>query len=147
VTSFPGILYRFADPVSLHRLDAPEKRFMSIDTYKITRHTIQFLTKRVKETAQSMIVLRLYDDDNVNRAIVIFEDHAGAAPPKPTGDHARQQATAYLDIAHHIPYMDILRREKTVYLKMGWTQQGKVRLLSQISIDTKKEVLGEFFAP
>jgi hypothetical protein len=43
--------------------------------------------------------------------------------------------------------MDILRREKTVYLKMGWTQQGKIHLLSQLSIDTKKEVLGEFFTP
>jgi hypothetical protein len=30
---------------------------------------------------------------------------------------------------------------------MGWTQQGKLRLLSHVSIDTKKEVLGQFFNP
>ena len=41
--------------------------------------------------------------------------------------------------------MDILRNEKTVYLKLAWSQQGKVTTLQHLSIDTKKEVIGEFF--
>jgi hypothetical protein len=120
---------------------------MSIDTFRIARHTVQFLTKKIGDEAHSMIILRLHDDAGVNRAVVIFEDRAGGAPPKPTGDYEQKTATAYLDIAHHGAYMDILQREEPVYLKMGWTQQGKLRLLSHVSIDTKEEVLGQFFNP
>jgi hypothetical protein len=41
--------------------------------------------------------------------------------------------------------MDILRLEKPVYLKIGWTQQGRARVVAQVSLDTKKEVIGDFF--
>jgi hypothetical protein len=89
--------------------------------------------------------LRLYDDDNANRGIMVFERYGDDQPPKPVGDDAEQKATAYLDIAHYLPYMDILRLESPIYLKMSWTQQGKLKVLSHVSIDTKKEVIGEFF--
>jgi hypothetical protein len=53
--------------------------------------------------------------------------------------------TAHLDLSLFGAYMDVLRLEKPVYLKIGWTQQGKLRAVGQVSIDTKREVLGEFF--
>jgi hypothetical protein len=118
---------------------------MAITIHTITRYTVQVLTKRSGETAQSYITVRLYDDDNTNRGVVLFQDYGSENPPKPTGDHDSQSATTYLDLSLYDTYMDILRLEKPVYLKIGWTQQGKLLTVGQVSIDTKKEVIGEFF--
>ena len=41
--------------------------------------------------------------------------------------------------------MDILRLEMPVYLKIHWTQHGRARSVHHVSIDTKKEVIGEYF--
>ena len=118
---------------------------MAITIHTITRYAVQLLTKKAGEEAQSYITLRLYDDDNNNRGIVLFSDYGGAEPPKPTGDYGDQSVTAYLDLSLYSAYMDILRLEKPVYLKIGWTQQGRARVVAQVSIDTKKEVIGDFF--
>ena len=119
---------------------------MSVTIHRITRYTVQVLTKRAGEDAHSFITLRLYDDDNVSRAVAVFESYDGdQEPPKPTGDRDAQTATAHLDVAHYQPYMDILRNEKTVYLKLSWSQKGKSTTLQNLSIDTKKEVIGEYF--
>ena len=119
---------------------------MSVTIPRITRYTVQVLTKKAGEAAQSLITVRLYDDDNVSRAVAVFETHpAGEEPAKPTGDFDAQTATAHLDVAHYRAYMDILRFEKTVYLKLAWGQQGKSMALQHLSIDTKKEVIGEYF--
>lgn len=118
---------------------------MAITIHTITRYAVQLLTKRSGEEAQSLITLRLYDEDNVNRGVVLFADYEGENPPKPTGDHASQSVTLHLDLSLYDAYMDILRLEKSVYLKIGWTQQGKMRAVSQVSIDTKKDVIGDFF--
>ena len=77
--------------------------------------------------------------------MLLFEDFSGREPPKPVGDYGKQYVTAHLDIAHYPAYLDVLRHEKRVYLKIGWTQQARTRVVSQVSIDTKKEVIGEFF--
>ncbi len=120
---------------------------MPVTIHRITRHTVQVLTKKVGEDAHSFITVRLYDDDNVSRAVAVFENYGPKAePPKPTGDHDAQTATAYLDVAHYPAYMDILRDEKVVYLKLAWGLQGKVTALQHLSIDTKKEVIGEYFS-
>ncbi len=121
---------------------------MSVTIHRITRYTVQVLTKKTGEDGHSFVTVRLYDDDNVSRAVAVFENYAsGAEPTKPTGDHESQTATAHLDIAHLKGYMDVLREEKTVYLKLGWSQQGRIMTLSHLSIDTKKEVIGEYFQP
>ncbi len=114
-------------------------------TQSIIRYTVQTLTKKVGENARTTIIVRLYDDDSNNRGVILFENYGDEEPPKPTGDFDAQTVTAYLDIAHYAPYMDILRLEKPIYLKMAWTQFGASKRLSQVSIDTKKEILGEFF--
>lgn len=119
---------------------------MPVTVHSIARYTVQVLTRKEGEDAHTYITVRLYDDDNVNRGVTVFEHYADKAPPKPVGDHEQQTATAYIDIAHHTAYMDVLRHESPIYLKMSWTQAGKNAVLSQMSIDTKKEVLGEFLS-
>jgi hypothetical protein len=118
---------------------------MAVTIHTITRYTVQVLTRKVGEQAHSYITVRFYDEDNNNRGVAVFETYGDAEPPKPHGDYASQYVTAHLDVAHYAAYMDILRLERPVYLKIGWTQQGKARVVSQVSIDTKKEVFGEFF--
>jgi hypothetical protein len=118
---------------------------MSITIHAITRYTVQVLTKKVGEQAQSYITVRLYDEDNKSRGVAIFENFGASEPPKPTGDYKSQSVRTHLDIAHYHAFMDILRLEMPVYLKLGWTQQGRAKGISQVSIDTKKEVIGEFF--
>jgi len=119
---------------------------MSVTIHRITRYTVQVLTKKMGEDAHSFITVRLYDDDNVSRAVAVFEKYdPGAEPPKPTGDFDAQTATARLDIAQYPAYIDILRHEKSIYLKLAWGQQGSAMALQHMSIDTKKEVIGEYF--
>lgn len=117
---------------------------MPVTIHSITRYTVQLLTRKEGEQAHSYITVRLYDDDNVNRGVTVFEHYDDKEPPKPVGDHEAQSATCYIDIAHYRAYMDVLRYESPIYLKMSWTQAGKNAVLSQLSIDTKKEVIGEF---
>jgi hypothetical protein len=118
---------------------------MPVTIHAITRYTVQVLTRKEGEHAHSYITVRLYDHDNVNRGTTVFERYGDTQPPKPVGDHDDQKATAYMDTAHYRAYMDILRLESPIYLKMSWTQQGNIKVLSHVSIDTKKEVIGEFF--
>ena len=47
---------------------------MSVTIHRITRYTVQVLTKKQGEDAHSFITLRLYDDDNESRAVAVFEN-------------------------------------------------------------------------
>jgi hypothetical protein len=119
----------------------------AVTLHNIARYAVQVLTKKIGEDAHSFITVRLYDHEGVIRGTAVFENFDdGQEPPKPTGDYNAQTAVAHIDIAHYPAYMDVLRLENPIYLKMGWTQSGRVRVLSQMSIDTKKEVIGEYFA-
>lgn len=118
----------------------------SVTLHSIVRYTVQVLTKKMGENAHSFITVRLYDHDDVIRGTAVFENFApGQEPPKPTGDYKAQTGVAHIDIAHYPAYMDVLRLESPIYLKLGWTQSGRLRQLSQMSIDTKKEIIGEYF--
>ncbi len=119
---------------------------MAVTLHSISRYTVQVLTKKTGEHAHSFITVRLYDHDDVIRGTAVFENFdEDQEPPKPTGDYKAQTATAHIHILHYPAYMDVLRLENPIYLKMGWTQAGRVRTLSQMSLDTKKEVIGEYF--
>ena len=119
---------------------------MAVTLHSIARYTVQVLTKKIGEDAHSFITVRLYDHDDVIRGTAVFENFAeGAEPPKLTGDYKAQTATAHIDIAHYAAFMDVLRLENPIYLKLAWSQRGRVRTLNQVSIDTKKEVIGEYF--
>ena len=118
---------------------------MTITIHTITRYTVQVLSKKVGEQAQTYFTVRLYDESGNNPGVAVFEKLGSRETAKPTGDHQKESVTIYFDIDLFDAFMDILRQENAVYLKIGWTQQGKVKTVAQASIDTKKEVLGEFF--
>jgi hypothetical protein len=79
---------------------------MQITIHTITRHTVQVLTKKTGEHATSYVTVRLYDDDNNNRGIAVFEDYGSIDPPKPTGSFRNQLVTAHLDLSLFGAYMD-----------------------------------------
>ena len=97
------------------------------------------------DQAPTRITVLLYDDDGNNPGVAIFDRLGSREPAKPTGDYEKESVTIHFDIDLFDAYMDILRQEETVYLKIGWTQQGKVQTVAQASIDTKEEIIGEFF--
>ena len=113
--------------------------------HTITRHTVQVLTERIREESRTAIIVRLYDAEGNNPGVVIFRDHDVGKPPKPVGDFDSGRATCYLDMAAYGPYMDVLRREGPLYLKIAWRQLGALKQVSHVSIDTKQEILGEYF--
>jgi hypothetical protein len=106
---------------------------------------VQILTERIREESRTAIIVRLYDADGNNPGVVIFRDHEVGKPPKPVGDFDTGRMTCYLDMAAYGPYMDVLRRETPLYLKIAWRQLGPVRQVHHVSIDTKQEILGEYF--
>ena len=118
---------------------------MTITIHTITRSTVQVLSKKVGEQAHTYITVRLYDEGGNNPGVAIFERLGSREPAKPTGDYGKKSVTIHFDIDLFDAFMDILRQEKTVYLKIGWTQQGNVQTVAQASIDTKEEIIGEFF--
>lgn len=118
---------------------------MSVTIHRVTKYTVQVLTKKAGEDADGTLVVRLYDDDDLIRGTAVFNDYGSKPAPKPTGDHDSQTATINLALEYYAPFVDILRTEKSIYLKMAWAQLGANKVLSHVSVDTKKEIIGEYF--
>ena len=118
---------------------------MQVSVHRISRYAVQVLTRKRSENAHTFITVRLYDDDDSLRGTAVFENFHEGEPDKPTGDFAAQTATVHMDISLYDAYMKLLKHEKTIYLKMSWTEQGVTKTLSHVSIDTKKEIIGEYF--
>jgi hypothetical protein len=119
---------------------------MKVSIHRISRYAVQVLTRKMGENAHTFITVRLYDDDDALRGTAVFENLGGGEPSKPTGDFSAQTATVHMDIALYDPYMKLLKHERTVYLKMNWTETGRTKTLTHASIDTKKEIIGDYFA-
>ena len=118
---------------------------MAVTVHSIARYTLQVLTRKAHEQGHAYITLRLYDNEDNNRGIAVFEDYGGQEPPKPTGNFDAQSVTCFFDVAYFDAFVGVLRHEKEVFLKIRWTQQGNLRTVAQVSIDTKEEIIGEFF--
>jgi len=118
---------------------------MQVSVHRISRYAVQILTRKRGENAHSFVTVRLYDDDDELRGTAVFENLGGDEPNKPVGDYESQTATVYFDSPLYGAYIDVLRHEKSVYLKMSWTKKGAAPTLSHASIDTKKEIIGEYF--
>ena len=100
---------------------------MPVTIHAITRYTVQVLTRKDGEHAHSSISVRLYDHDNVNRGTTVFERYGDGQPPKPVGDRRVEG--------------DRLHGHRALTRLHGHPAPGE----SHVSIDTKKEVIGEFF--
>jgi hypothetical protein len=75
----------------------------------------------------------------------VFKGYGSADPELPVSGAKGQRATAYYDITFYQPFIDLLRTEDELYWKIAWVQMGANRVVSDVSLDTKKEIIGEFF--
>ena len=91
------------------------------------------------------MIIRLYDAGEKDCGAAIFKDYGDKDPEVPVGDFGTKRASAYYDITFYEAFIGILRIEDELYWKIAWTQTGAAYGVSDISLDTKKEIIGEFF--
>jgi len=94
---------------------------------------------------RNSIGLAISDDNGKNCGAAVFENHRDKPPPAPIGDYKAQTATTYMDLVHYAPFMEILRLEKPIFMKIAWMQTGPNKVVSDVSLDTKQEIIGEYF--
>ena len=118
---------------------------MSITTHMVAKYTVQVMTKKSGNEAEEAIIVRLYNHDDYNCGTAVFKDYGEDAPEKPTGVFKSQSATIFFDVTFYSAFIDVLRYEREIYWKIAWDQMGKRREVSHASLDTKKDIIGEFF--
>ncbi len=118
---------------------------MPSTTHSVANHTVQVLTNKSGDSAPTTsIIVRLYDGDDNDIGTASFQDYGSDVPP-PHGDPKTHRASSYMDIAFYPAFMEILRLDQPAYWKIAWVQTGPTRTVTDVSLDTKKEILGEFF--
>ena len=119
---------------------------MSTTTHSIAKYTMQVLNDRSGKSTHTRIIVRLYDEEDVARGSAIFEDYGDKEPPMPVGDQDSQSATCFMDLRFFQAFVDMLRLERKLYWKIAWSQVRPAAGVSHVSLDTKKEIIGEYFA-
>lgn len=119
---------------------------MTTNTHSIEKYTVQILnTKAGQDTPKTQIIIRLYSDKGSECGIAAFTDFGTATAPNPSGDSKKGTATCHYDIAHYQAFIDILRTENELYWKIAWQQTGATKQVSDVSLDTKEEIIGDHF--
>jgi hypothetical protein len=119
---------------------------MSSSVHTIERYSVQVLNQRSGRSPRPSIIVRLYDGVDVLRGTAVFKAYDEADAEPPTGDPVAETALAYYDITFYDAFIGILRAEDELYWKIAWVQLGANREVSDVSLDTKKEIIGEFFS-
>ena len=118
--------------------------------HRVTRYSLQVLTQRLgvrgEDEPRVSVVVRLYDDRDETCGFAIFKDYGERVAEAPFGDHEARTATAYYDIAFFDAFIGILRGESELYWKIAWRQLGPKREVADVSLDTKQEIIGDFFS-
>ncbi len=114
--------------------------------HQIERYSVQVLNTKAGDQPKASMIVRLYNTDGDDCGTAVFKDYGAVKPEAPTGDAKGDRATAYYDITFYQPFIDILRSEDELYWKIAWVQTGANRVVSDVSLDTKKEIIGEYFA-
>lgn len=113
---------------------------------KVSRYAIQVLNKRTGEAPRPAITVRLYADNGKMIGTAVFKNYGAMATELPVGDHEDENVTAFFDISFYAPFLDILRNDTELYWKTQWTQLGARKEVADVSLDTKEEIIGEFFS-
>jgi len=119
---------------------------MAVTVHKIERYSVQVLNKRTGEQPKASIIVHLFNDQGAGCGHAVFKAYGDLAPEPPTGDQTAGTATAYYDIDFYQPFADILRLEDELYWKIEWRKIGPRDEVADVSLDTKEEVIGEFFS-
>ena len=119
---------------------------MPTTIHNIRRYSVQVLNKKTGGKPMASIIVRLYNENDEDCGAALFKEYNGQDPELPVGDFKSQRATVYYDIPFFQAFIDILRREDTLFWKIAWVQLGAGKEISNVSLDTKKEIVGEFFS-
>ncbi len=119
---------------------------MPATVHKIGRYSVQIHDKALKDGPRGSIIVRLYDDGDKTCGVAVFKDYGDEQGEPPFGDFKAGTATAFYDISFFDAFIGILRYEKELYWKIAWVQTGATKQVSDVSLDTKKEIIGEFFS-
>lgn len=118
---------------------------MNPTVHSIKRYSVQVLSKLRDMKRKGSIIVRLYNDKDEDCGTAVFKNYGNELAENPTGDFKSQRATAFYDIGFYNGFIDILRVESELFWKIAWVQMGANREVSEVSLDTKKEIIGEFF--
>lgn len=118
---------------------------MATTTSSIEKYTVQILNNRVGKTFSTRIIVTLYDDDENRCATVVFEDAHEDTPARPSGDFDSGRVICHMDMKFFDAFINVLRHERKLYWKVNWVQTGATKEVSDVSLDTKKEIIGEYF--
>ena len=118
---------------------------MASTVHKIARYSVQVLNQKAGARRGSIIV-RLYNDQDDNCGIALFQDYGEATGAFPEADAKGERVTAHYDVSFYQAFIDILRTEDELYWKYHTVQMGPNMEVTDVSLDTKKEIIGEFFS-
>ena len=118
---------------------------MNPTVHKIKRYSVQVLSNRRDKMRKGSVIVRLYNDKDEDCGAAVFKDYGDDPGENPVGDFKAKRATAYYDIDFYNGFIDILRVESELFWKIAWVQMGPNREVADVSLDTKKEIIGEFF--
>ena len=119
---------------------------MPFTVHKVSRYTIQVLNKRTGPAPRPSIIVRLYNDADKMVGTAVFKYYGDMEAETPIGDHEDGMSTAFFDISFYEPFVGILRHEDLLYWKTQWTQLGARKEVADVSLDTKEEIIGEYFS-
>lgn len=117
----------------------------NVSVHKVSRYKVQVITKVHGQSPRPSVTVRLYDEGDAMVGTVVFKDYGAKSADLPQGDYDHKSATAYFDIAFCDAFLGILRHEDELYWKIAWRQLGAVTTCSDVSLDTKAEIIGDFF--
>ena len=118
---------------------------MTSTVHKIARYSVQVRNQKAGERRGSVIV-RLYNDADENCGVALFEHYTSDTGEYPEADSQGDRVTAHYDISFYQAFMDMLRAEDELYWKYHLVQMGPNREVVDVSLDSKKEIIGEFFS-
>lgn len=118
---------------------------MNPTIHTVRRYSVQLLSKRTGNERKCSIIVRLYNEDDRDCGTAVFKDYGDSPAERPFGDYTAKRATAFYDITFYQAFIDILRVESELFWKIAWIQLGANREVADVSLDTKKDIVGDFF--
>jgi hypothetical protein len=117
---------------------------MASTVHKIARYSVQVLNQKAG-IRRGSIIIHLYNDKDENCGIALFQDYHDDMGEYPEADTKGGRVSAHYDISFFQPFIEILRTEDELYWKYHLVQMGRNQEVTDVSLDTKKEIIGEFF--
>lgn len=118
---------------------------MPSTVHKVARYSVQVLNQKAGARRGSIIV-RLYNEVDETCGIAIFQDYGEKTGEVPEADAKGERVTARYDVSFFQAFIDILRTEEELYWKYHLVQMGPNIEVTDVSLDTKKEIIGDFFS-